>query len=76
MAQKYYRKMNKLLALLALTAVTSGAYAEQLKDSQSNSKFAVGAKIGTLGIGIEARMPIIEQFYGRLGVNYFDIKPK
>lgn len=35
---------------------------------------AVGPKIGTQGFGIEARTPINENLFARLGVNYFKYK--
>ncbi len=32
---------------------------------------ALGPKIGTQGIGAEASAPLAENFFGRIGINYF-----
>lgn len=38
------------------------------------SQFALGANVGTPGLGVEARTPINQQIFGRIGVNYLDYK--
>jgi len=57
--------MKKALAILAVsTMLSSSAYAME-------STVALGPKIGTQGIGAEVRAPLAENFFGRLGFNYF-----
>lgn len=58
------KKFTKLAAVLAATTVISTAtvFADVV---------AIGPKIGTQGIGIEGRAPVMENTYVRLGVNYF-----
>lgn len=46
--------------ILAITCYASNDYS-----------MAIGANVGTTGLGIEARTQIVENLYGRLGVNYF-----
>lgn len=63
------KKTCQYFSLLALlTSAASGSYA------QTSSKFALGPKIGTQGVGIEARTPIVEGLYVRPGANYFKMK--
>lgn len=61
--------MKNLKKLVAISAVSilfaNSAYAEQ-----ADRNIAVGANIGTLGLGIEARMPIVDTLVGRIGINY------
>ena len=60
--------MKNLKKLAAISAVSilfaNSAYAEQ-----ADRNIAVGANIGTLGLGIEARMPIVDTLVGRIGIN-------
>ena len=58
--------ITKTVSILAVSALLSNAaYA-----NTSDSIFALGAKVGTAGVGIEGRNPITENLYGRFGVNY------
>ena len=68
-----YQKINatKTLSILALSALLSTtSYAQGAVESSGNIKIAIGAKVGTAGFGIEGRIPVTENLYGRLGVNY------
>jgi len=66
------RNIIKTLSVIAATlAITSAAYAQD-----SDSMIAIGAKVGTAGVGIEARTPIVDNVYGRLGVNIMQLKPE
>jgi hypothetical protein len=59
------RTINKISTVLALsTAICSTAYAE-------NAFIAVGPRVSTQGLGLEARAPIAEGFFGRINGNYF-----
>jgi hypothetical protein len=60
---------TKIVVALAAALLSTSAYA-------SFDKVAAGVNIGTQGLGIEARTPIIENLYGRLGVNYASFKGK
>ena len=65
----YSNKINKLISLVALsTVVISNASAHDIGGSDSN--FAIGAKIGTQGAGIEGRTFITDNLYARLSANY------
>jgi len=66
---KNFTKVVSTLGFCALLSTT--AYA-----GTSDSVFAIGAKVGTQGIGIEGRSPIAEKLYGRLGVNYLHYNHK
>ena len=64
----YYKNINitKAASILAVSALLSTtAYA-----NNNDSMVALGAKIGTAGVGIEGRAPIADNLYGRFGVNY------
>ena len=64
----YYKNINitKVASILAVSALLSTtAYA-----GNDDSMIALGAKIGTAGVGIEGRAPIADNLYGRFGVNY------
>ena len=57
------RTINKISTILALSrAICSTAYAE-------NVSIAVGPRVGTQGIGLEARVPISDGFFGRINGN-------
>jgi hypothetical protein len=59
------RTINKISTVLALsTALCSTAYAD-------NAFVAIGPRISTQGIGLEARTPIADGFFGRINGNYF-----
>lgn len=59
------RTISKISAVLTITtALCSTAYAE-------NAFVAIGPRIGTQGIGAEARAPIADGFFGRINGNYF-----
>ena len=63
-----YKKINitKVASVLAVSALLSTtAYA-----GNNDSMIAFGAKVGTAGVGIEGRAPIVDNLYGRFGVNY------
>jgi hypothetical protein len=64
------RKFTKIFTALTIFILNNVASYAQITDT-NNSSFAVGAKLGTTGVGIEAMVPITERFYGRFGVNYF-----
>lgn len=67
-------KIASALAISALFSTTT--YAQVITTSYEEvgnartSVFGLGAKIGTAGIGIEGRVALTEQIYGRLGGNY------
>jgi hypothetical protein len=59
------RTINKISTILVLsTAICSTAHAE-------NVSIAVGPRVGTQGIGLEARVPIADGVFGRINGNYF-----
>ncbi len=63
-----YKNINvtKAVSILAVSALLSTtAYA-----GNDDSMFALGAKVGTAGVGIEGRAAIADNLYGRFGVNY------
>jgi len=62
------KKFIKLTAVFAVSTVMSAtaAFADPF--------VAIGPKIGTQGIGIEGRAPVMENTYVRLGANYFTFK--
>lgn len=60
-------KLKRISAVAAMVAaLSSSAFANE-------GMVAVGLKTGTQGFGVEARMPIIDNVFGRLGVNYFNL---
>jgi len=63
------KTLKKISTIVAMSTVlsTGVAYAE-------TGSFAIGPKIGTQGIGIDARAPLTESFFGRVGINYFEYK--
>ena len=63
------RTINKISTALAISTMlcSSTVYAE-------NAFVAVGPRIGTQGIGAEARTPIADGFFGRINGNYFTFK--
>lgn len=64
------KNLKKLPAIIAVsTMLSSSALAD-------NAFVAVGLNLSTTGIGAEARTPIAEGFYGRLGANYFKYSQK
>ena len=57
--------MKNILAILVFSTILSNsAYA-------MHATVAFGPKIGTQGIGAEVRAPLADNFFGRLGLNYF-----
>jgi len=59
------RTINKISTVITLgAALCSTAYAE-------NAFVAVGPRVSTQGIGLEARAPIADGFFGRINGNYF-----
>lgn len=64
-----YKNTTKVVISLAIPALLSTtSYANV---NAGDSLLAIGAKVGTTGIGIEGRSPITENLFGRLGANYF-----
>jgi len=60
--------MKTILAILVFSTILSNsAYA-------MHATVAFGPKIGTQGIGAEVRAPLADNFFGRLGLNYFTYK--
>lgn len=60
-------KITKTTKVLLLSTLLSCASVSAAGDSM----FALGAKIGTTGFGVDGRVAIAENLYGRFGVNYF-----
>jgi hypothetical protein len=61
------KNIRKTLAILtATTMLSSVTYAA---GKTNDNIVAIGAKIGTTGIGLEARTPIVDNIYGRIGIN-------
>lgn len=59
------KNLKKLSSVLVVsTMLSSSALADK-------AFVAVGLNLSTTGIGVEARTPIADNFYGRLGANYF-----
>lgn len=59
------KNLKKFSAVFAIsTMLSSSAFAD-------SAFVAVGLNLSTTGIGAEARAPIAEGFYSRLGTNYF-----
>ncbi len=59
------KNLKKLPAIIAVsTLLSSSALAD-------NAFVVVGLNLSTTGIGVEARTPIAENIYGRIGANYF-----
>jgi hypothetical protein len=60
-------KLKRIWAVTTIVAaLSSSAFAHE-------GTVAVGLKVGTQGFGAEARMPIMNNVFGRLGVNYFNL---
>lgn len=61
--------MNKLLKCCSIAAIlaSTSAFAEA-------PRIAAGVNVGLPGIGLEARTPVADNLYARLGVNYFNYK--
>jgi len=59
-------KITKTISILAVSALLSTTVYAGTRDSI----FALGAKVGTAGVGIEGRAPIVGNLYGRFGINY------
>lgn len=63
------KNITRTMGIAAIiTMISTTSYADNYL---SENKLAVGLKVGTAGFGVEGRTPIIENLYGRLGVNYF-----
>jgi hypothetical protein len=58
---------NILAILVASTILSCSAYA-------MHATVALGPKVSTQGVGVEVRSPLAENFFGRLGLNYFTYK--
>ena len=69
-----YKNITKVISTLGFCALLSTTNYALANDF--DTKFAIGAKVGTTGIGIEGRSPITEKLYGRFGVNYFHYNHK
>jgi hypothetical protein len=65
------RVVNRISAIIAMLTVlcSSVVYAE-------HAFVAIGPRIGTQGIGVEARGPIADGFFGRINGNYFNYSKK
>ncbi|MDF2965633.1 MAG: hypothetical protein K0Q51_1021 [Rickettsiaceae bacterium] len=61
--------MLKTKSFLATTLLVAAFQAPVFAEGEQT--IAVGAKLGTLGFGLEAKTKITDNVYGRLGVNYF-----
>jgi hypothetical protein len=58
------KNIKKLSAIIAVsTILSSSAYAD-------SSFVAVGLNLSTTGLGVEARSPIAQNIFGRVGINY------
>jgi hypothetical protein len=62
------KNVIKLSSALAILVAMS-------TNSMAGGDFAIGAKIGSTGLGIEARAAITENLFGRFGVNYLEVSP-
>jgi len=60
---------KKISTIIAVSTILSAGVAYA-----NNDFVAIGPKIGTQGIGLNARVPLNESFFGRIGVNYFEYK--
>lgn len=61
------KNIKKFATIVAVsTMLSSSAYA-------ADSMIAVGPKLGTQGIGVEARAAISDNIFGRVGINYASI---
>ena len=60
------KSLKKITTILAIsTMLSSTAYA-------MDGSVAFGPRAGIQGIGLEARTKITENFFGRVGFNYFE----
>lgn len=60
-------KFNKTVSIASMFIALNSSSAQA-----NYGSVAFGPKIGTQGIGIEARAPITENFFGRIGGNFFE----
>lgn len=61
--------MKKIIkAITVITLMTSALSSSALAD---HGFVAIGPKVSTQGLGLDARAPITDQFYARLGAHYF-----
>lgn len=60
-------KFNKTASILSIVLALGSSSA-----LANPGIVAIGPKIGTQGIGLEARTPITENFFGRVGGNFFE----
>jgi len=67
MPQEHYvimKNLKNFVAIIAIsTILSSSAYA-------TDNLIAVGPKLGTQGVGLEARTHLTGKFFGRAGINY------
>ncbi len=61
--------MKKIIKTITLITLMTSTFSSLALADQGF--VAVGPKISTQGLGIEARTPITDQFYARLGAHYF-----
>lgn len=61
---KNMKNFRKLAVILAASTIFSSA-------NVAADTVAIGPKIGTQGIGVDARVPVYEGIFGRIGFNYF-----
>lgn len=60
------KNITKTIAILATSTILSSVtYAAENTDGN----IAIGAKIGTIGLGLEARTPLLDNVYARIGIN-------
>lgn len=61
--------MKKIIKAITLITLMTGAFSSSALADQGF--VAIGPKISTQGLGLDARTPITDQFYLRLGGHYF-----
>lgn len=68
--------INKLKFFLIVSTLLSSLTCSNSNAEVGNNNFAIGAKIGSGGLGLDGRAMITNGLYGRLGVNYFKYNAK
>jgi len=63
----YMRNFKKFIKIITASVMLIASW----QNASAVSPVAIGPKIGLSGLGLEARVNLADNLYGRLGVNYF-----
>ncbi len=61
------RNFKKFIKIITASVMLVASW----QNASADSQVAIGPKIGLSGLGLEARVNLADNLYGRLGVNYF-----